>query len=85
MRERAAQDGAVEHAGQLDVVDVVALAAEEPDVLLAVHATEADRVAGGAQGDGAIPQGRSLDGGHAVTSLVAGWSAAQCTAATMFL
>ena len=80
VRERAPQDGAVEHAGQLHVVDVVALAAQEADVLLAMHATEADRVAGCAEGH------RSLfDGGHAVTSLVAGCSAAHWIAATMFL
>ena len=80
VRERAAQDGAVEHAGQLHVVDVVALAAEEADVLLAVHAAEADGVPGGAERDRGL-----FDGGHAVTSLVAGLSAAHWIAATMFL
>ena len=42
-------------------------------------AAEADGVARGAEGDGL------LGGGHAVTSLSAGWCAAQWTAATMFL
>ncbi len=49
VRVRAAQDRAVQHAGQVDVVDVVAPAAQEPDVLLARHAAEPDRVAGGAE------------------------------------
>ena len=41
--ERAAQDRAVEHPGQLDVVDVAALPADEAGVLLAPQAAEADR------------------------------------------
>ena len=78
MRERAAQDRAVQHAGQVDVIDVVALAPDEALVLHALHRAEADGVACGA--------GRNLfDGGHAVTSLVAGLSAAHWIAATMFL
>ena len=41
--ERAAQDRAVEHPGQRDVVEVAALAADEPRVLLAPQPAEADR------------------------------------------
>ncbi len=66
MRDGAAQHGAVQHPGELDVVDVLALAADEARVLLALHAAEAD--------------GAFLDGGHQlVTSSVApaGCSAAQ--------
>ena len=44
MRDRASQDGAVEHPRQLHVIDEVALAANEARVLLAPHAAEADRV-----------------------------------------
>ena len=40
------EDRAVEHARHRDVVEVVALAAEEAGVLLAQHAPEPDRVAG---------------------------------------
>ena len=43
VRVRAAQDGAVHHARQPDVVQVVALAADEARVLLALEAPEADR------------------------------------------
>jgi hypothetical protein len=81
VRERAAQHGAVEHAGQVDVVDVVALAADEARVLLALEAPEAD--------------GTFLNGGHqAVTSSPApalaavcavSCSAAQRIALTMFV
>ncbi len=62
VRVGAAQDGPVEHAGKLDVVEVVALAPQEPGVLLAQHAAEADGVARCA--DGRL----ALGGGHAVTS-----------------
>jgi hypothetical protein len=57
VRERAAQHGPVQHAGQVDVVDVAALAAYEAGVLLALHPAEADGpfLRGG---------GRFLDGGH---------------------
>jgi hypothetical protein len=40
----AAQDRPVQHPGQVDVVDVVALAAHETDVFLAQHPPEPDRV-----------------------------------------
>ncbi|CAB4850592.1 unannotated protein [freshwater metagenome] len=68
----------MEHAGEVDVVDVVPLAAEESDILLAMHAAEADGVA-------CCAEWCFVQGGHAVTSLVAGFSAAHWTAATMFL
>jgi hypothetical protein len=70
VRVRAAQDRAVEHAGQLDVVDVVAVAADEAHVLLAEHAPEPDRVAGCAGGN------RSVGHAHALTSLLFSLSAA---------
>jgi hypothetical protein len=53
--QRAAQDRSVQHAGELEVVDVAALAAHEPRVLLARHATVAQR------------HGRLFDGGHRVS------------------
>ena len=46
VRVRAAQDGAVDHARQPDVVEVGALAADEARVLLALQAAEADRALG---------------------------------------
>ena len=71
--ERAAQHGAVQHARQLDVVDEVAVAADQPRVLLALEPAVADRAL--------------LDGGHqpvtssrvsAIRSAPSGWcSAAQ--------
>ena len=87
VRERAAQDGAVQHAGQHDVVDVVALAADEAGVLLAEHAAEADgfRRRAGGRGVG------GFGGGHAgapttvpVVAAADGWPAAARTARTMF-
>jgi hypothetical protein len=39
VRVRRTQDRKVQHAGQADVVDVVALTADEPRILLAQHAT----------------------------------------------
>jgi hypothetical protein len=61
---RAAQQRAVDHPRQLDVVEVVALAADEARVLLALEAAEADRALGGG----------GLDGRHAQLSRVAaGW------------
>ena len=72
MRVRAAQDRAVQHAGQVHVVDVVALAAHEPHVLLAQHAAEPDRVPRRAD--------RYLGGGHASTPV---WLAAHWTDLTM--
>ena len=77
VRVRAAQDRAVQHAGQVDVVDVAALAADEADVLLAEHAAEADRVAGGAGGNCGI--GHDAAPSVSLLSL----SAAHCTAWTM--
>ena len=58
MCDRAAQDRAVEHAGQVEVVDVVALAAQESCVFLAQHAAEADGVS--------ARTGRYLGDSHAV-------------------
>ena len=78
---RAAQQRAVDHARQLDVVEVVALAADEARVLLALEAAEADRALLGRARE-------VLDvGGHAQLSCraAASWSAAQRTALTMFL
>jgi hypothetical protein len=74
---RAAEQRAVDHARQLDVVQVVALAADEARVLLALQAAEAD----GSLGRGV------LNGGHAQLPCraAASWSAAHRTAATMFL
>jgi hypothetical protein len=78
----------VEHAGQDDVVDVVALAADEAGVLLAEHAAEPDRVGGRAGGLGGrlgVRLGRrrwgGFGGGH---RLAASCSAAQRVARTMF-
>jgi hypothetical protein len=68
----AAEDGAVQHPGELDVVDVAAPAPDEAGVLLAGHPAEADRGPG------------LLDGAHAVTSSAAGCSAAHRMARTMF-
>src|SRR5690606_7322367 len=71
VRVRAAQHRAVQHPGQHHVVDVGALAAYEPGVLLAQRAAEAYG-------------GPLLRDGHVVTSVPAGCSAAQRTARTMF-
>src|SRR5690606_4727964 len=90
----AAQDGPVQHPGKLDVVEVVALAPQEPGVLLAERAPEADGVAALAEARLARCRG-ARDGGHAVTSSVSAapgastvvpsvWPAAQRTACTMF-
>ena len=69
VRERAAQDRHVQHVGQDDVVDVVALAADEPLVLLALDAA-------------AEPFGlRFLNSHHASSR---SFAAAHCTALTMF-
>ena len=69
--ERAAQDRAVQHPGQADVVDVVPLAADEARVLLALEAAEADR--------------RLLGDGHQALTSCSAWSAAHFTALTMFV
>ena len=83
----------MQHAGELDVVDVVALAAQEPRVLLAQHPAVADRLLVVVVEDA---RGMVLDGGH--DALPAGtvsgvslsparaarsWSAAQWTERTM--
>ena len=78
VRERAAQDRTVEHAGQVHVIDVVALTTDESLVLDALHAAEPDRVSGCAQR-------HLLGGGHADTSSPAGCSAAHWMDSTMFL
>ena len=83
---RAAQDRAVQHAGQVDVVDVVAPAAQEPDVLLARHAAEADRVAGGAERYLVLDRGHAVAPCSIVSSIVftaVGLAAAHWTALTM--
>jgi hypothetical protein len=80
VRVRAAQDRAVDHAGQADVVQVGALAADEARVLLALQAAEADRAL--------LRRAREvLDRRHPHAScrVDASCSAAQRTAATMFL
>ena len=79
---RRAQDGHVEHAGQDDVVEVVALALDEPGVLVAL-----DRVADAADLDGSELGRAGFGGGHAGTSwpLVAGAPAADRMALTMFM
>ncbi len=85
MGDRRAQDRAVQHPREHDVVDIVALAAHEPRVLLALEPTVAD---------GAVLVARSrvvlvfFDDGHASTSSgasagCAGCSAAHCTERTM--
>ncbi len=61
----AAQDGAVQHAGQVEVVDVVTLPADEAGVLFAGHTPEAERVAGRAAGD---VGGGGFGGSHELTS-----------------
>jgi hypothetical protein len=59
----------VQHAGQLDVVDVPAAAADEPRVLLAQHPAVADRVLivalGPAVWDRHCLDRHCLDRGHA--------------------
>ena len=81
VRIGTAQDRAVHHPGQADVIEVVALPADEPRILLALQAPEADR----ALLSGA---GRVLD---VVATVIPPVSrplrarAAQRTAATMFL
>ena len=80
VRVRAAQQRAVDHPRQPDVVEVRALAADEAGVLLALQAAEADRALGraGSEGSRRRPCSDPL--------LAAGsCSAAQRTAATMFL
>ena len=80
VRVGAAQQRAVDHTRQLDVVQVRALAADEPRVLLALQPAEADRALGGRAGE-------VLDCCHQVVSCRAAvsCSAAHRTAATMFL
>src|SRR5262249_13213258 len=77
VRVGAAKNGAVEHPGQLHVVDVVALAADEPRVLLAAHAAVADGLLGGGfLGGGHLPLPYALAGADSC-------SAAQRIALTM--
>ena len=80
VREGAAQDSAVHHPGQADVVEVGPLAPDEARVLLALQAPEPDRPF-------ARRAGQVLDGGHAEASWVVAvsCSAAHWMAATMFL
>ena len=88
VRDGAAQDRGVQHAGDDEVVEVVPLATQEAGVLLAEHPAEADRVARRAGGG----RGGVLGAGHAWTSWEAscavvgsaGCRAAQRTARTMF-
>src|SRR5213083_948448 len=75
MRQRAAQHRAVEHPGQLHVVDIGTVPADEPGVLLALHPAEPHR--GGCRHGAATSS--SVGTGSA-----AGCSAAQRTAFTMF-
>ena len=77
----AAQHGAVEHAGQLDVVEVAALPPQEAGILLAEHVPEADGVAGRAERHAGVRRG---GGAHAGTPSATGCSAAQRMARTMF-
>ena len=72
---RAGEDRAVQHPGQLHVVEVVASTTQEPGVLLAQHPAEPDRVA--RCGDGSF-----LGRAHDVTSTGVR-SAAQRTALMM--
>ena len=65
VRVRAAQHGAVHHPRQPDVVQVGALAADEPRVLLALQPAEADRPF-------VRRAGEVLDDGHAHTSCSCG-------------
>jgi uncharacterized protein YjaZ len=72
VRERAAQERAVEHAGQLHVIDIVAMATHEASIFLAEHTTEPNRVTGFTHGY----CWWFFDDGHAVAPSVAGWAAA---------
>ena len=68
----------MQHAGKVDVVDVISLSTNKALVLDALHVAEADRITRCAQ--------RYLfNSGHAFTSFSAGWSAAHWIAETMFL
>ena len=80
VRVRAAQDRAVDHPRQLDVVEVGARAADEARVLLALQAAEADRALG--RGARKVLGDRH---GQAPCLAAASCSAAQRTALTMFL
>ncbi len=74
VRIRAAQDGAVHHAREPDVVEIVALAADEARVLLALQPAEADRALGGGAG-------KVLGGGHWSMPLVLQWLRARLPSA----
>ena len=89
--QRAAQDRAVQHAGQHDVVDVLAPAPDETGVLLALHRPVAARgLVGGVDLDRGVLHALLVDGGHAIASelsaprAAASFAAAHCTERTMF-
>ena len=79
VRVRAAQNRTVEHARQVDIVDVVALASQETGVFLANHAAEAHGIARRRERRGGDSRCR-----HAVAPSFAGCAAAQRMAFTMF-
>ena len=74
---RAAQDRAVQHARQVHVVDVGALAADEPHVLLAQHAAEPHRVLGSLArgGSGRAPSGHAVPPSVGDVRRPSGWTA----------
>ena len=84
MSDGGTEDRTVQHIGQHDVVDILALAANEPWVFLALEAAKPDRAVGIA---GCRVGGTLFDDGHAFTSsslaAAAGCSAAHCTERTM--
>jgi len=94
VRQRAAQDGAVQHARQRDVVDEGALAAQEPGILLAPQAAvsgahDASRPLAGEAGRGEAvspPSRRSAggSGGSPPRASTASCSLAHRTDRTMF-
>ena len=77
VRDRSAQDRHVQHAGQRDVVEVVALALDETPVLVALHAVADPADLGGRVGR------RVVGRGHALAPAFD--AAAVCTALTMFM
>ncbi len=77
MGKRTPQNRAVQHSGQLQVIDVMALTAYESGVFLAKHAAEANRAARPFFGCGCRRH-------RVLTCAVAGCSAAHRTAFTMF-
>jgi hypothetical protein len=96
VRQRRAQDRAVQHPGQHDVVEVAALAADEPRILLALDAAVPDRPVDRAGRRVGLPLLRHrrafLDRRHtgtswsvtvAAASRSAGWAAAHWTERTI--